>query len=107
VNETTYRLLNVGETVEPTDEYFEEGWRKALTSGFTVEDDTLPIRRALSGRNPEGVAAMEKALEPFAKAADSYDPDEGDSSDVAWAHDFPIGALRNARAALAKYRGEA
>jgi len=46
------------------------------------------------------VARLREALEPFAKAADGYDPDEGDSCDVAWAHDFTIGSLRAARAAL-------
>lgn len=46
------------------------------------------------------VEALRGALEPFAETAASYDPPEGDDKDVAWAHDFPIGALRRARAAL-------
>ena len=38
-----------------------------------------------------------EALEPFARVADSYEPDEGDDACVAWAHDFTIGSLRRAR----------
>lgn len=41
-----------------------------------------------------------KALEPFAEAAASYDPPENDDGHAAWAHDFTIGSLRRARAAL-------
>lgn len=48
------------------------------------------------------VLRAEAALQPFADAAASYDPDEGDGAQVAWAHDFSIGALRQARAALAQ-----
>ena len=54
----------------------------------------------------EMVAELMAALEPFAGAADSYDPDENDDRNVAWAHDFPIGALRRARTALQRARGE-
>jgi hypothetical protein len=46
------------------------------------------------------LAKAREALEPFAEAAASYDPDEGDSKDVAWSHDFTIGSLRRARTAL-------
>jgi len=45
-----------------------------------------------------------KALEPFAEAAASYEPDEGDDRCIAWAHDFTIGSLR--RAARAQAEGE-
>jgi hypothetical protein len=41
-----------------------------------------------------------EALEPFAEAADSYDPEERDGKDVAWAHDFTVASLRRARAAI-------
>lgn len=41
---------------------------------------------------------LREALSPFAEAADSYDPDEGDGSNAAWAHDFTIASLRRARA---------
>lgn len=44
--------------------------------------------------------AMREALEPFAEAAASYDPEEGDDAQAAWAHDFTIGSLRRARRAL-------
>lgn len=45
-------------------------------------------------------ARLREALVPFAEAAASYDPPEGDDSHAAWAHDFTIGSLRRARAAL-------
>ena len=47
-----------------------------------------------------------EALEPFAEAAHSYDPDEGDGDDIAWSHDFTIGSLRRARAAIRNLVGE-
>lgn len=46
------------------------------------------------------VKSLEEALRPFADAAQSYDPDEGDDTTIAWAHGFTIGSLRRARAAL-------
>lgn len=49
---------------------------------------------------------LEKTLEPFANEAAAYDPPDGDDRDVAWASDFPIGALRSARAALDAVKGE-
>ncbi|AEI71026.1 hypothetical protein [EBPR siphovirus 2] len=42
---------------------------------------------------------MREALKPFADAAESYDPDEGDGAHIAWAHDFTIASLRRAREA--------
>jgi hypothetical protein len=50
------------------------------------------------------IERLAEALEPFAKAADSYDPDEGDGKYVAWAHGFSIGSLRKAREALALFK---
>jgi hypothetical protein len=47
-----------------------------------------------------------EALEPFAEAAHSYDPNEGDGDDIAWSHDFTIGSLRRARAAIRNLAGE-
>lgn len=47
----------------------------------------------------ERIAALEAALKPFAESAQVYDPPEDDDRDIAWAHDFTIGALRRARAA--------
>jgi chromosome segregation ATPase len=46
------------------------------------------------------IERLREALEPFAEAADAYEPDEGDGASMAWQHDFRIGALRRARAAL-------
>jgi len=43
---------------------------------------------------------LRKALEPFAKEADIYDPPRGDDDHPAWSRDFPIGMLRRARRAL-------
>jgi len=48
----------------------------------------------------ERLKEAERIMQPLAEAAYSYDPDEGDGSDLAWAHDFKIGTLRAARAFL-------
>lgn len=49
------------------------------------------------------VEALEKALEPFAAAAETYDPPEGDDQQLLWGPDFvTIGMLRDARAALSR-----
>ena len=47
------------------------------------------------------IAALEEALEPFARMAAAYDPDEGDDDHEAWAFNArpTIGQLRKARAA--------
>jgi len=45
---------------------------------------------------------LREALQPFAEVASSYDPEEGDGYDIAWAHDFTIASLRRARSALAE-----
>ena len=46
---------------------------------------------------------LREALAPFATLADSYDPDEGDSDQLAWGNNTTtIGDLRRARAALNK-----
>lgn len=50
------------------------------------------------------LAKAVEALEPFADAANSYDPDEGDGAQVAWSHDFTIASLRRARSASAAAR---
>jgi len=47
-----------------------------------------------------------EALRPFADAAQSYEPDEGDNADVAWAHDFTIGSLRRAHTFLNSIKEE-
>ena len=46
------------------------------------------------------VEGMRVALKIFADEAAIYDPPEGDDHHMAWSNDFPIGALRRARAAL-------
>ena len=46
------------------------------------------------------VERLREALEPFAEAASFYDPPDGDDNQMAWSHDFPLGSLRRARAAL-------
>ncbi|MDE2096631.1 MAG: hypothetical protein KGL39_05235 [Patescibacteria group bacterium] len=51
------------------------------------------------------IKELEDGLRPFADAASTYDPDEGDGSNVAWMHDFTIASLRRARDLLAK-KGE-
>jgi hypothetical protein len=64
--------------------------------GNTVLDGLVAEKCAtITTLRAELVKAGE-ALEPFAEAAASYDPEEGDG----WVHDFPITSLRRARAAL-------
>jgi len=63
-------------------------FRAAIDSGEALENAQ------------EELATMREALEPFAEAAASYDPEEGDDAQAAWAHDFTIGSLRRARRAL-------
>jgi len=50
----------------------------------------------------EEITRLRAALEPFAKAADRYDPDENDGFQEAWDWTPTIGMLRRARAALAQ-----
>jgi hypothetical protein len=47
------------------------------------------------------IKELSEALGPFAEVADYYDPSEGDDKEMAWSHDFTIGSLRRARAAIA------
>jgi len=50
-------------------------------------------------RQAATIERLRAALEPFAKVADRYDPDEGDDLQVAWDWSPTIGMLRRARAA--------
>ena len=72
------------------------------SSKFTISvSDVLPLladRDALKAK----LERAREALTPFAEAADSYDPDEGDGGYGAWQHEFRICSLRRARAALAE-----
>lgn len=53
------------------------------------------------------VRELREALEPFAKHACAYDPDESDGHLPMWgAHEIPIGDLRRARAALSAPCGQ-
>jgi len=72
----------------------------------TISHDAYGAQKALRLLNErdELIATLAKRLEeaeavirPFAEAAASYDPPEGDDQHTAWAHDFPIGSLRAAR----------
>lgn len=55
--------------------------------------------RALNAEEAADAAKKEAAevIWPLAEAAASYDPDEGENNQPAWAHDFPIALLRAAR----------
>jgi len=48
----------------------------------------------------EEIERLRAALEPFAKEADRYEPNEGDDDVRAWGSSFPIYYLRRARDAL-------
>jgi len=65
---------------------FTEHQQETLRALF-AERDTLAKR----------LEEAEAVIRPFAEAAASYDPPEGDDQHTAWAHDFPIGSLRAAR----------
>lgn len=52
----------------------------------------------------ERIKKLEEALEPFAKWADAYEPDEGDDHLTAWDHAPTIGMLRAARNALGELK---
>lgn len=77
-----------------------------LPVGSAYDHDlAISIAKALSDerqRNAEIMEEVRKVLGCFAEAAASYDPDEGDGDQIAWAHDFKIGSLRSARALLSK-----
>ena len=62
--------------------------------------DALLAAEARATTAEAQVVAMREALEPFADAANSYDPDEDDGHTVAWNHDFTLASLRRARTAL-------
>ena len=62
----------------------------------------LTALNAATAELEEERGRLREALRPFADEAERYDPDEGDDRDVAWVSDFPIGALRRARSAIAK-----
>jgi len=73
-----------------------------------LKDEPTVIAKAILAERQRQAEVMEevmKVLEPFAEAANSYDPDESDNDQVAWAHDFQIGSLRAARALLSKLGG--
>lgn len=76
----------------------EDPWAAMIDECEAMEARALTAEAAL--------AKAVEALEPFAEAAASYDPDEGDGANVAWSHDFTIAALRRAREARARANGE-
>lgn len=65
-DETQYRLLGNGETVQAGDEMYSGGkWQMvpSVSTGKVVTPTFVPIRRALSGLNPEAVGEVVEALE--------------------------------------------
>ena len=64
--------------------------------GASLENDQLRAR----------IRELKAALKPFADAASVYDPDKGNDPSAAWFHDFTIGSLRRARAALDSKPGD-
>lgn len=69
-------------------------------AALRVADERNEFKRRADAAEAR-VKVLEKELEPFAKEAERYEPDEGDDDQIAWASDFTIGLLRRARAALA------
>ena len=71
-----------------------------------ILNDLAPYEEAAEiTRLQKELETAREALEPFARVADSYEPDEGDDACVAWAHDFTIGSLRRARDARRTTKG--
>ncbi len=79
-------------------------WRASLKRPDLTEEDRVKgaleayCRQAFAIASLPTLAMRQAAdrMKPFAEAADSYDPDEGDGRNAAWAHDFIIGSLRAA-----------
>ena len=74
------------------------------SSGRVVRRTDWPIRVDADTANARLIASapdLLEALEPFARMAAAYDPDEGDDDHEAWAFNArpTIGQLRKARAA--------
>lgn len=68
---------------------------------WPTPEQTLEGRAATElARQAEEITKLREALEPFARDADRYDPDDEDGLDEAFASHFLIGDLRRARAAL-------
>lgn len=72
------------------------------TSGSPVYDDTNVKAAAALAAMQEREKEYREALEPFARLADRYDPDDGDDDHAVWSKTAmpTIGQLRRARAAL-------
>ena len=67
--------------------------------------DLASCKREATREVREAMAEAEKALEPFAKAAWLYEPDEGDGDQRIYGDDhITLGDLRRSRDALAKLR---
>lgn len=81
------------------DEDNRRGWAKVCACS-ACWSDRAQDRAALLAE----VERLRAALRPFSKAAASYDSTPGytgpPDDDMAWLHDFTVGALRAARAAL-------
>lgn len=77
-----------------------EGMKEALAVASGEQPAAAIYVNGIKYVPADRVERLEEALKPFAEAADIYDPPENDDHHAAWAHDFPIGALRRARAAL-------
>jgi hypothetical protein len=87
------KLIERLRTLNP---WAEVGWPEVIKAAAT----------ALETLQRERDEARE-ALKPFAEAADAYDdPSDEDDAGLAWAHDFTIGSLRRARAALSPKEAE-
>ena len=81
----------------------------------THDERVKPLRRQVANLEAKLAKAVE-ALEPFAKAAETWEPDDGDSglgARIEHPHhglerhaEFTFGDLRRARATIAEIKGE-
>jgi hypothetical protein len=80
-------------------------WAREREARYAAEGEIEYLRETYRNANERCCELLEEnlrmrtALEPFAKEADRYEPDEGDDDVRAWGSSFPICYLRRARQA--------
>ena len=95
-----FDVMRNNTAIVPWEENFESAkkrWRDNARAALEADAPEIATLRTLIARAVE-------ALEPFADAASSYDPDDDDDNHAAWARDFTIGSLRKARTLAADLR---
>lgn len=104
----TYLPLHTVAVVEKERLRFEgdlDKWMKMIGAGITGYQPEAYVLMDMACEELVRTRAenvrLRDALKIFADEAMIYDPPDGDDNHMAWSADFPIGALRKARASLA------